>query len=124
MSVTYNPLLVLLSIIVAFLTCYMALELSGRIFSLSQEQKRWHWLFGGAAAIGAGVWTMHFIGLMAFSIPIPVGYDPWITAASFLLATAASLLALSGVAQEKISRTRLAVSRSCASPAASSILAV
>ncbi len=109
MSVTYNPLLVFLSIIVAFLSCYTTLELSGRIFSLSREQKRRSWLIAGAITMGAGVWSMHFIGLMAFSLPIPIGYDPWITAASFLLATAASLLALSSATQGKLSRMRLAV---------------
>jgi diguanylate cyclase len=87
----------------------MALELSGRIFSLPQARQRAHWLFGGAVAMGIGIWSMHFIGMMAFSLPIPIGYDPSTTAASFLMAAMVSLLALSTVTRGELSRVRLAV---------------
>lgn len=109
MSGIYNPLLVFLSLIVAFLASYMALELSGRIFSLQQERQRVHWLLGGAIAMGIGIWSMHFIGMMAFALPILVGYDLSFTAASFLLAAVVSLLALSTVTRGKLSPVRITV---------------
>ncbi|KLU20396.1 hypothetical protein EOS_41865 [Caballeronia mineralivorans PML1(12)] len=109
MSGIYNPLLVFLSLIVVFLASYTALELSGRIFSLQQKRQRVHWLLGGAIAMGIGIWSMHFIGMMAFALPIRVGYDLSFTAASFLLAAVVSLLALSTVTRGKLPRVRIAV---------------
>src|ERR1700730_15639686 len=108
MSGIYNPLLVFLSLIVAFLASYTALELSGWIFSLQQERQRVRWLLGGAIAMGIGIWSMHFIGMMAFALPILVGYDLSFTAASFLLAVVVSLLALSTVTRGKLSSVRIA----------------
>ena len=108
MSGIYNPLLVFLSLIVAFLASYTALELSGWIFSLQQERQRVHWLLGGAIAMGIGIWSMHFIGMMAFALPILVGYDLSFTAASFLLAAVVSLLALATVTRGRLSPVRVA----------------
>jgi diguanylate cyclase len=107
MSGIYNPLLVFLSLIVAFLASYTALELAGLIFSLPQTRQRPPWLLGGAMVLGSGIWSMHFIGMLAFSLPIPVGYDLSATAASLLLAIVVSLLALITVTRGTLSRTRL-----------------
>jgi diguanylate cyclase len=109
MSGTYNPLLVFLSLIVAFLASYTALELSGRIFSLQQARERAYWLLGGAIAMGIGIWSMHFIGMMAFVLPIPIGYDFFSTTASLLLATVSSFLALFTVTRRELTRERIVV---------------
>jgi diguanylate cyclase (GGDEF)-like protein len=109
MSGIYNPLLVFLSLIVAFLASYTALELSGRIFSLQQARQRAYWLLGGAIAMGIGIWSMHFIGMMAFVLPIRIGYDFFTTTASLLLAAVTSFLALSTVTRGELSRVRIAV---------------
>jgi two-component system sensor histidine kinase UhpB len=107
MSGTYNPLLVLVSFVVAFLASYTAVELSGRISLLPQAQRRTSWLVGGALAMGIGIWSMHFIGMLAFALPIPVGYDLSTTAASLLIAVVVSYLALITVTRGTLSRVRL-----------------
>jgi diguanylate cyclase (GGDEF)-like protein len=109
MSGTYNPLLVFLSVVVAFLASYTALELSGQIFLLPHARKRRRWLLGGAMAMGIGIWSMHFIGMLAFSLPIPLGYDLSTTVISLLLAGVVSWIALITVSRKTLSRVRLCV---------------
>ena len=103
---TYNNWLVVLSLIVASLASYTALDLAGRISLLTQPRHRQIWLLGGAAAMGVGIWSMHFIGMLAFSLPIPLGYDVGITAASLAIAILVSYFAL-----YVITRTRLTLPR-------------
>ncbi|RZS81573.1 putative bifunctional diguanylate cyclase/phosphodiesterase [Pigmentiphaga kullae] len=90
----YNPLLVFLSLVVASLAAYTALELTGRIASLPGWKRRLPWLVGGAVAMGVGIWSMHFIGMMAFSLPIPLGYTLGPTVLSLLIAVLVSGFAL------------------------------
>jgi len=58
-------------------------------------------------AMGIGIWSMHFIGMLAFSLPIPLGYDPFITFLSLLIAIASSVFALWLVCQENLPWSRL-----------------
>jgi NO-binding membrane sensor protein with MHYT domain len=90
---SYNSLLVLFSFLVAVLASYTALDLVGRISAARRVPARW-WLGGGALALGLGVWSMHFIGMLAFDLPIALGYDVALTAASLLIAIACSTFAL------------------------------
>jgi hypothetical protein len=90
---SYNGLLVLFSLLIAILASYTALDMAGRISSAQGRAASW-WLAGGACAMGTGIWSMHFIGMLAFSLPIPLGYDPAITALSLLIAIASSAFAL------------------------------
>lgn len=106
---TYNPLLVFLSLIVASLASYTALELASRIFQLSSRWQRLPWLVGGAVVMGIGIWSMHFIGMMAFSLPVPLGYDLATTAISMLIASVVSFLALALVTRGHLSAMRIAV---------------
>lgn len=94
MIATYDNTLVLLSIVVATMASYTALDLAGRV-THSSGRPATLWLLGGSAAMGAGIWSMHFIGMLAFELPIPVFYDGWITAASLLIAVVTSGYALS-----------------------------
>ncbi len=105
----YNPLLVFLSLATASLASYTALELAGRISSLPNGRSRLPWLLGGAMVMGIGIWSMHFIGMLAFSLPIRLGYDFGITAISVLLASAASFLALTTVNRGHLSALRISV---------------
>lgn len=109
MSGVYNPLLVFLSLIVASLASYTALELAGRITSLSGRWQREPWLVGGAIVMGIGIWSMHFIGMMAFSLPIAVGYDLGITFVSVVLASVVSFFALTTVTRGHLSAMRIGV---------------
>ncbi|QIM47801.1 EAL domain-containing protein [Pusillimonas sp. DMV24BSW_D] len=90
---SYNPSLVLWSLAVAVLASYTALDLASRVASSRGVAARW-WLAGGACAMGLGIWSMHFVGMLAFNLPIPLGYDPFITAISLLMAIASSGYAL------------------------------
>lgn len=92
LSMTYNPLIVVLSIIIAILASYIALIFAGKI-SEAEGRAKGYWLFSGSFVMGAGVWSMHFIGMIALRAPLPVTYDLTITALSFLASLFASFIA-------------------------------
>ncbi len=104
---SYNSLLVLFSLLVAVLAAYTSLEMAGRIMTATGRAARW-WLTGGAFAMGLGIWSMHFIGMLAFSLPIRLGYDPLVTLLSLSIAVASSAFALWLVCQETLPNGRLA----------------
>nr|WP_175798654.1 EAL domain-containing protein [Burkholderia anthina] len=107
---TYNPWLAALSLVVATLAAYTALDISSRIALLSHERRRQAWIAGGGVAMGIGIWSMHFIGALSFALPIPVGYDFAITGASLAIAVAVSWFALYIVSRESLSPGRLVAS--------------
>ncbi|WP_244817605.1 bifunctional diguanylate cyclase/phosphodiesterase [Caballeronia sp. Lep1P3] len=107
---TYNLWLVAASLIVATLASYTALDISGRIAMLSKSRMRHLWLAGGATSMGTGIWSMHFVGVLAFSLPIPFGYDLKITAASLVIAILVSSFALSVINRARLTFARLAAS--------------
>ena len=90
---TYSAPLVVVSLLVAMLAAYTALDMAERVRAASGRSAH-SWLAGGAFAMGLGIWSMHFIGMLAFELPIAVGYDLPMTAASLGIAVAASALAL------------------------------
>jgi signal transduction histidine kinase/ActR/RegA family two-component response regulator len=105
----YETPLVLVSILVAIVASYSALSLAGRVAE-TQGRAMVAWTVGGAIAMGSGIWAMHFVGMLAFRLPIPIAFDIPITLVSLLLPIAASGLALWQVRQAHLSRSRLAAS--------------
>jgi PAS domain S-box-containing protein len=96
-----------LSYIVAVLASYTAIDLAGRVTEFREERRKaMAWLAGGALAMGAGVWAMHFVGMLAYRLPIPVQYELRTTLASMAVA-----IATSGFALFIITRHRFSVSR-------------
>lgn len=93
MTATYNPYLVVLSALIAVLASYTALELASRI-TASRGLIRKLWLTGGAIAMGTGIWAMHFIAMLAFSIPLFISYNLGIVLISLIAAILASAQAL------------------------------
>ena len=93
MSGTYNYYLVALSIVVAVAVSHAALRLAARA-ARAQGSSAQLWLAGGAIAMGTGIWSMHSVGMLAFSLPIPLFYDLADTMASLGLAIATSGVAL------------------------------
>jgi signal transduction histidine kinase/CheY-like chemotaxis protein len=89
----YQPLLVVVSILVGILASYTALSLAMRVRQ-AQRRTRYVWVAGGAMAMGSGIWAMHFVGMQAFRLPLPIGYDTTTTFVSWLLPVVASGLAL------------------------------
>jgi NO-binding membrane sensor protein with MHYT domain/CheY-like chemotaxis protein/nitrogen-specific signal transduction histidine kinase len=105
----YETPLVLVSILVAILASYAALSLAGRV-SESRGRAVPAWIVGGAIAMGSGIWAMHFVGMLAFRLPIPIAFDLPLTLASLLLPILASSLALWQVSRAELGWKRLAVS--------------
>jgi diguanylate cyclase len=104
----YNPWLVLLSVAVAIVVSYTALSLATRV-ARARGSSAQLWLTGGAFAMGIGIWSMHFIGMLAFSLPISIAYDIPITIASLLIAIASSGFALSIANRPQISLPHLTI---------------
>jgi two-component system cell cycle sensor histidine kinase/response regulator CckA len=71
---SYDPSLVALSVLIAVCASYAALDLAGRV-TAARDRVRFVWLVGGACAMGLGIWSMHYIGMLAFRLPVPVSYD-------------------------------------------------
>jgi NO-binding membrane sensor protein with MHYT domain/CheY-like chemotaxis protein len=105
----YETPLVVLSILVAIVASYAALSLAGRVSS-SHGRAVVAWIVGGAIAMGSGIWAMHFVGMLAFRLPIPIAFDLPLTLVSLLLPIAASCLALWQVSRAELGTKRLAVS--------------
>jgi NO-binding membrane sensor protein with MHYT domain len=107
LQATYNSWLVLLSIAVAILVSYTALTLTGRVAEAERAGGR-AWLLGGAAAMGTGIWSMHFIGMLAFSVPIPLRYNILTTLLSLVIAMFTSGFALAIAGRRDLGLRRLA----------------
>jgi len=90
---SYHPGLVLLSVAVAMMASYTALNLTGRVTE-TEGRTSLLWLSGGAVAMGSGIWAMHFIGMLAFSLPIRMSYAIDTTLLSLLVAIGVSAFAL------------------------------
>jgi len=98
---SYNYALVALSVLIAIFASYAALDLAGRVTAAS-GWTRAVWLLGGAGAMGTGIWSMHYIGMLAFILPIPVAYHWPTVLLSLFAAILASVVALGVVSRQKM----------------------
>jgi PAS domain S-box-containing protein len=101
---SYSPQLVLLSIVVACVASYAALHLAANVAS---TRARVGWLVSGATAMGIGIWSMHFIAMLAYRLPVRVGYDVPLVALSLLIAIVASFIGLDLASRDRPSSGRL-----------------
>ena len=108
MQATYNSWLVGLSIVVAMVVAYTALKLAARVAEAGRSGGRL-WLLGGAVAMGTGIWSMHFIGMLAFSLQTPLRYGIATTLASLAIAIVTSGFALAIAGRPKLGMGRLTV---------------
>jgi NO-binding membrane sensor protein with MHYT domain len=106
MTGSYDPLFVVLSVVIAALASYAALDLAGRVRS-AEGSTRLGWLAGGATVMGLGIWSMHFVAMLAFRLPIPIEYELRQILLSVVVAIAASLLALIVVSRVGMRATTL-----------------
>src|SRR6201993_1982697 len=102
---SYNYALVALSVLIAMFASYAALDLAGRV-TAAGGWTRAVWLLGGAGAMGIGIWSMHYIGMLAFILPIPVAYHWPTVLLSLLAAILASVVALGVVSRQKMGASR------------------
>jgi NO-binding membrane sensor protein with MHYT domain/anti-sigma regulatory factor (Ser/Thr protein kinase) len=102
---SYDPLVVALSVVIAVAASYAALDLAGRVAA----GKGWSfatWLTCGSLTMGVGIWSMHFTGMLAFSLPVPVSYYWPTVVLSYAVAVAAATLALYVVSRKAMSSAR------------------
>ena len=82
---THNPYLVALSILVAAFASYTALDLGGHVAAARGLAPR-VWLGAAAITMGGGIWSMHFVAMLAFIMPTPMSYDIGLTTLSLMVA--------------------------------------
>lgn len=88
----YNGWIVLLSILISICASYSALNIAGKIYR-TRGRSRWVWLLAASSVMGLGIWSMHFIGMLAFHFGSPVTYNTGITVLSLLVSIGGSLIA-------------------------------
>ena len=105
---SYDYRLVSLSVLIACFSSYAALDLGGRV-TAARGRLRAVWLVGGAAAMGTGIWSMHYAGMLAYKLPIGVLYD-WPTVLwSLLAAIISAAIALFVVSRSELGLISIAV---------------
>lgn len=98
---TYDYRLVALSVLIAICASYAALDLAGQV-TASRNNARLAWLFGGAIAMGTGIWSMHYTGMLAYHLPVSVYYHIPTVVLSLVAAIGASFIALFVISRERV----------------------
>ena len=93
----------------AFIASITALDMAGRL-RVTKGSAAFGWLFGGAFSMGVGVWSMHFIGMLAMKMHYAVSYDLSTTLLSLVAGFVACVIALSVVKNGHLTMLRLTVS--------------
>ena len=91
MPITWNIPLVVLSVLIAFFGSFTALTHAQRMRE-NTGRTATIWMWAGGSTLGVAIWAMHFVGMLAFHLPIPIGFDTPLTAISLIPAVAAALL--------------------------------
>src|SRR3954453_6823750 len=115
MTAHYDPRFVAMSVAIAIMASYVALDVMGRV-SAPAGYAGWWWLCG-PIAMGLGIWSMHFVGMLAFHLPVPIGYELGRVLLSVLVAVAASALALVVVRRPHVGVPALGLGALCMGPA-------
>jgi NO-binding membrane sensor protein with MHYT domain len=100
-SADYNYGLVALSVLIAICASYVALDLAARVRA-ARDTARLAWLFGGGIAMGTGIWCMHYTGMLAYRLPLPVYYHIPTVFLSLVAAIFASFVAFFVISREKV----------------------
>ena len=106
LDISYNPYIVGISILIASVASYVALDLAGRVIA-SSRRSRGIWILASASAMGIGIWSMHFIGMLALQISVPVAYDVPLIALSIVIAIAGSAVTFFMSARARLSSMEL-----------------
>jgi PAS domain S-box-containing protein len=89
---SYSLALVILSVLVATVGAYVAVEIARRARA-AERRRRFVWACGGALALGLGIWSMHFVGMLALQLPVLVWYDALLIFASIVAAVVGCAIA-------------------------------
>src|SRR5258705_5163022 len=106
---TYNPYLVVLSILIACFASYTALDLAGRLGAARGLARR-AWLAAAAITMGGEIWSMHFVAMLAFIMPIPMSYDIGLTTLSLVVAIVVTGVGFYVISRQGASPLRLVLS--------------
>ena len=107
MYISWDPILIGISYLVAFIASFVALDSAGKI-ELASQSVSLFWRLAGGITLGMGIWSMHFIGMLAMRMPMMMSYHLWLTAASLLIALVATTLAINiAVSGSSLSLSRL-----------------
>lgn len=106
LACSYDGSLVTVSIAIAIFASYVMLDLAERV-TTSQGTMRWVWLTGGAVVMGTGIWAMHFIGMLAYQVPLPVAYHTGWMLVALVPAVGAAGLALFVISRPQVNTLRL-----------------
>ncbi|MCB5947717.1 putative bifunctional diguanylate cyclase/phosphodiesterase [Enterobacter sp. TCD1-1] len=93
LNISWDPVLIAVSYLVAFIASFVALDSAGKI-PLSSRKAALFWRMAGGISLGIGIWSMHFIGMLSMQMPMMMRYDLWLTLASLGVAVIASTTAL------------------------------
>ncbi|WP_284645672.1 bifunctional diguanylate cyclase/phosphodiesterase [Paenibacillus silviterrae] len=105
---SYNYYIVALSVVIAILASYSALNITAKI-SHAHGRSRFFWLLAGAFVMGNGVWSMHFVGMLAFHLHATVEYNIWLTLLSMLASVISSFIAFYITMPKNINWVKIAV---------------
>ncbi|MGE1156046.1 putative bifunctional diguanylate cyclase/phosphodiesterase [Pseudomonas kitaguniensis] len=94
LNCTHNPFLVLLAYLVACAAGFGTLDMAERVGHVEDPTARRHWRWLGAGCLAGGIWSTHFISMLAFQAPIAIHYELIMTFASLMIALIASLFAM------------------------------
>lgn len=109
LAIHYTFGLVIVSVLISIGASFAALSLSDRVLAATTAGLRRFWLASGSVAMGVGIWSMHYLGMLALKLPVPVFYFWPTVLLSLLLAIAASTVALSVVSRQRLTAPRLLV---------------
>jgi len=106
MQASYNFYLVALSCFIAAYASYATLAISERLVNSEEKTK---WLLGGSITLAAGIWSMHFIGMMAYEVEMPVSYSPGLTILSGVIVLISSALAMYLIGWHQLTLKRISL---------------
>ncbi len=93
LNVSWDPVLIAISYLVAFIASFVALDSAGKI-PLASCKAALFWRMAGGVTLGIGIWSMHFIGMLSMKMPMIMSYHLWLTVGSLGIAVVASTLAI------------------------------
>lgn len=109
LNVSWDPVLIGISFVVAFIASFIALDSAGKV-AISNRRESTFWRLSGGATLGMGIWSMHFIGMLAMKMSMSINYHFSLTAFSFFIALISATLAINiAISGNTLSTKRLVV---------------
>ena len=93
MAPSHSTTVVVASVVIAIFASFVTLSLARRVHTAQAGMAR-VWWGCGSLVMGTGIWSMHFVGMQAFQLPIALGFDGTLTLLSWVAAVLTSALAL------------------------------